>query len=118
MRLDVLQPNAFVSRDGGQRAHLVGNKRENRIGRQVKVPAAEPFAIRKSGVSADGNAICPSETNRLAHDGRISRMSAAGDVRGRDATHQQLILSGELANISVQIDPHALRSDTLVILPT
>jgi hypothetical protein len=62
-------------------------------------------------MSSDGHAVKPGQLDRTAHHGRVAGVKAAGDVDGRNARDDALVVAVTvdaegLADVGVQVNLH------------
>jgi hypothetical protein len=122
VRLDVLQRHAGQPREFAQRAELVDHVVHQLVGRCIDMAAPEAHEVAKARVRADAHAVFPGQQHRLAHDVRITRMKACGDIGRADQRHQFLVhtiadgpWTEAFAHVGVQINQRLLHVSPCVV---
>ena len=111
VRLDVHEPGALGRGDASQGAHLVDDGGLKLGRRHLHRPAAEALQVRVGRVRARAHARGHGGADGAAHDQRVPRMEAAGDVGRPHHLQQGLVVAHGpgaegFAEIGVQIDLH------------
>ena len=104
MRLDVVGSHIECGGDRLKNSELISHGIEHFFVRHLQFLASEIFAVEKTGMGSDSNAVLLGRTNCGMHGIGIACVKTRRDTRRANKLEQLVIVAGAFTEIGIKID--------------